>query len=96
MQVRLSLLHTLGETHHEEKRLVFRILIDEHSHPVVFNDCVAVALLVAPWSVVVLLLVFWAGSAIWSWRSFAERQWAPLVAGTTVAVCWIGALTVFA
>jgi hypothetical protein len=52
------------------------------------------SLLVAPWSVVVLLLVFWAGSAIWSWRSFGERSWAPLVAGTLVAVCWIAALTV--
>ncbi len=54
------------------------------------------SLLVAPWWVVAVLAAVWVGSTIWSWRSFAERQWAPLVAGTTVAVCWIGALTVFA
>lgn len=52
--------------------------------------------LVAPWWVVVALSVFWIGSVVWSWRAFSERLWAPLLAGTAVAVAWIVALTVFA
>ena len=54
------------------------------------------SLLVAPWWVVVALTVFWIVSVVWSWRAFAERLWAPLVAGTAMAVAWIVALTVFA
>ena len=53
------------------------------------------SLLVAPWWVVVALTVFWIVSVLWSWRAFSERLWAPLVAGTVVAVAWIIALTVF-
>jgi hypothetical protein len=52
--------------------------------------------LVAPWWVVVVLVVIWVATTMWSWRSFAELQWAPLGAGTLSAICWIGALTVFA
>ena len=54
------------------------------------------SLLVAPWSVVVALTVFWIVSVVWSWRVFGERLWAPLVAGTAMAVAWIVALTLFA
>jgi hypothetical protein len=53
------------------------------------------SLLVAPWWIVVALGVLWIVSVVWSWRMFAERLWAPLVAGTVVAVAWIVALTVF-
>lgn len=52
--------------------------------------------LVAPWWVVVILAVTWLGSTVWSWMEFQNRLWAPLLAGTLVAVCWIVALTVFA
>lgn len=54
------------------------------------------SILVAPWWVVAVLGIAWAGLTIWSWRAFQERLWAPLVAGTAVAVGWIIALTVFA
>lgn len=54
------------------------------------------SLLVAPWWVVVVLSIIWIASIVWSWRAFSERLWAPLVAGTAVAVTWIAALTVFA
>jgi hypothetical protein len=53
------------------------------------------SLLVAPWWVVVALSVLWIGSVVWSWRVFGDRSWAPLVAGTAMAVAWIVALTVF-
>jgi hypothetical protein len=53
------------------------------------------SLLVAPWWVVVALTVLWIVSVVWSWREFGKRLWAPLVAGTVVAVAWIVALTVF-
>ena len=52
------------------------------------------SMLVAPWWVVVVLGAVWLGSTVWSWRAFRVRLWAPLVAGTVVAVCWIVALTV--
>ena len=52
------------------------------------------SMLVAPWWVVVILGAVWLGSTVWSWRAFRVRLWAPLVAGTVVAVCWIVALTV--
>lgn len=54
------------------------------------------SLLVAPWWVVVVLSIIWIGSTVWSWRAFSERLWAPLVAGTAIAVAWIATLTVFA
>jgi len=54
------------------------------------------SLLVAPWWMVMVLMSIWVVSTVWSWRSFGERQWAPVAAGTLVAVCWILALTVFA
>lgn len=54
------------------------------------------SMLVAPWWVVVILGVTWLGSTVWSWRAFSDTLWAPLVAGTVVAVCWIVALTVAA
>jgi len=54
------------------------------------------SLLVAPWWVVVALSVLWIGSVVWSWRVFRDQLWAPLVAGTVMAVAWIVALTVFA
>jgi hypothetical protein len=54
------------------------------------------SMLVAPWWVVVMLAGVWLGSTVWSWRAFANTLWAPLVAGTVVAACWIVALTVFA
>ena len=53
------------------------------------------SLLVAPWWIVIALIVFWIISVVWSWRSFGERLWAPLAVGTVVAVAWIVALTVF-
>ena len=53
------------------------------------------SLLVAPWWVVVALTVLWIVSVVWAWREFGKRLWAPLVAGTVVAVAWIVALTVF-
>jgi hypothetical protein len=45
---------------------------------------------------VAVLGAVWIASTIWSWMVFQDRLWAPLVAGTFVAVCWIVALTVFA
>lgn len=54
------------------------------------------SLLVAPWWVVAALSALWIGSVVWSWRVFSDRLWAPLVAGTVIAVAWIVALTVFA
>ena len=54
------------------------------------------SMLVAPCWVVVILAVIWLGSTVWSWMAFQNKLWAPLVAGTLVAVCWIVALTVFA
>ena len=54
------------------------------------------SILVAPWWVVAVLGVAWAALAIWSWKTFQDHLWAPLVAGTVVAVGWIVALTVFA
>jgi len=54
------------------------------------------SLLVAPWWMVAVLGAVWIASTIWSWMVFQDRLWAPLVAGTFVAVCWIVSLTVFA
>jgi hypothetical protein len=54
------------------------------------------SLLVAPWWVVVGLGVVWIVTAVWSWRDFSSRTWAPLASGTLVAVLWIAALTVLA
>lgn len=54
------------------------------------------SLLVAPWWVVIVLGIVWIVSVVWSWRIFSERLWAPLVAGTVIAIAWIVALTVFA
>jgi len=54
------------------------------------------SLLVAPWGMVAVLGAVWIASTIWSWMVFQDKLWAPLVAGTFVAVCWIVALTVFA
>jgi hypothetical protein len=49
---------------------------------------------VAPWWAVAILALVWLVSTVWSWRSFGERPWAPLIAGTLIAVCWIAVLTV--
>lgn len=57
---------------------------------------IVASLLVAPWWIVILLMSIWVASTVWSWRSFGERQWAPVAAGARVAVGWIAALTVFA
>lgn len=54
------------------------------------------SMLVAPGWVVAVLAVIWLVTLVWSWRIFTTRSWAPLAAGTLVAVCWIVALTVFA
>ena len=54
------------------------------------------SLMVAPWGMVAVLGAVWIASTIWSWMAFQDKLWAPFVAGTFVAVCWIVALTVFA